>query len=180
MTEKHPTIPQIVRALVTLSDRQRDEMQALRDEYNEVIAKKDRTIAEYDRAAVTRDDRIEAQQQVIEDLLDTISTIRQRAERDIARCVDMDAQSMWNTVGAEKRLYDLVKKKLAAIHKARAERLNEGVWKEGELPDDICNCGHIRQRHTPRPGLDWTGHQCDDCPGDEERAWRHPFTLAVL
>jgi hypothetical protein len=44
-----------------------------------------------------------------------------------------------------------------------------------ELP---CRCGHPRNRHTPRPGDTWTGAQCDDCPGDEERSWRHPYTPA--
>lgn len=41
-----------------------------------------------------------------------------------------------------------------------------------------CRCGHPRNRHTPRPGDTWTGAQCDDCPGDEERSWRHPYTPA--
>lgn len=31
-----------------------------------------------------------------------------------------------------------------------------------------CRCGHDRARHDP--------DQCRDCPGDEERTWRHPYS----
>ena len=35
-----------------------------------------------------------------------------------------------------------------------------------------CRCGHDRARHDP--------DQCRDCPGDEERSWRHPYTAAAV
>jgi hypothetical protein len=33
-----------------------------------------------------------------------------------------------------------------------------------------CRCGHDRARHGP--------DQCRDCPGDEERSWKHPYTAS--
>ena len=39
----------------------------------------------------------------------------------------------------------------------------------------LCRCGHGRDRHAP--DVYGTG-TCADCPSDEERSWRHPFTPA--
>jgi hypothetical protein len=41
-------------------------------------------------------------------------------------------------------------------------------------PTDLCRCEHTRAQHQGPEGIG--GAQCLICPGDEERAWRHPFT----
>ncbi|MFE0039372.1 hypothetical protein [Streptomyces sp. NPDC059015] len=38
----------------------------------------------------------------------------------------------------------------------------------------LCRCGHGKHRHVDPPGTPI----CMDCPGDEERSWRHPYTPA--
>lgn len=43
---------------------------------------------------------------------------------------------------------------------------------------EMCTCGHPRSVHlgyaTPGAG------ECVLCPGDDKKAWDHPFKLAVL
>lgn len=42
--------------------------------------------------------------------------------------------------------------------------------------ESLCVCGHRNDQHQDETGLG--GAQCLVCPGDEERAWRHPHTPA--
>ncbi|GKQ35154.1 hypothetical protein [Streptomyces sp. A012304] len=44
---------------------------------------------------------------------------------------------------------------------------------EEQPAETLCRCGHGRDRHAP--DVYGTG-TCADCPGDEERSWRHPYT----
>ncbi|MFE3326822.1 hypothetical protein [Streptomyces sp. NPDC059176] len=39
----------------------------------------------------------------------------------------------------------------------------------------LCRCGHGKERHAPDV---YGAGTCGDCPGDDERSWRHPYTPA--
>lgn len=56
-----------------------------------------------------------------------------------------------------------------------AERPAVAEQPDTQTREALCRCGHGRDRHAP--DVYGTG-TCADCPGDEERSWRHPFTPA--
>jgi hypothetical protein len=53
---------------------------------------------------------------------------------------------------------------------AIARHAADTTSKEAAAP--LCRCGHHKKQHS---GIG-PGQQCDVCPGDDERSWRHPYT----
>jgi hypothetical protein len=53
---------------------------------------------------------------------------------------------------------------------AIARHAADTTSKEAAAP--LCRCGHHKKQHS---GIG-PGQQCEVCPGDDERSWRHPYT----
>ncbi|MFE4857284.1 hypothetical protein [Streptomyces sp. NPDC056670] len=68
---------------------------------------------------------------------------------------------------------DLVAQTVRAVDVRIAEQGAEAPYAVAAEP--LCWCGHVRQRHVDPPGTP----VCMDCPGDDERSWRHPYTPEV-
>jgi hypothetical protein len=179
MPDEMPTIPQIVRALITLNDRQSECLQSVRDEYNEVVRTEERRRKDAEeRLAVTQRQAhnasvtIEGLNAVIETLsgmLDTIHSAAGRDERDAVMMEPGDVFRMAKVNIGALRAGEIRKAKERAKRAPEGAEAQEPIEPENGPQEAVCvHCGHLEgQHHHTLPEEGYRGY-CAECGETEE------------
>jgi hypothetical protein len=167
---EHPTIPEIVQALVTLNDRHQDEIQKVRDEYCEAN-RKDRTDLKHATWVIDRrDSYIEVLKGVIEALCERIERTSNQLARDNRNCVYSEPLALFDLLGRE---YDPAKLIQRARDKWKADERRKIELAKKNAPEPCPT------QFSPGMGCAGTvGHSgdctpnADDIPSTQERLCR--------
>jgi len=126
----------------------------------------------YERQIARLEMRLEAEQALTESAVGKLREIAGRAQRAQRDSYFLEPSEVYLDTK-----FNLQAERESELRKAEERRKarEEGTESQESL-DDICNCGHPRRDHQGDEDLGRA--QCKVCPGDDERSWRHPFTLA--
>lgn len=156
MTEQHPTIPQIVRALTTIDDRRKDSIRALRAEHAAETKKLRDSIDTLDRALLYRDCLVDELETVIATLCSRIERTQNQLKHDNQQCVYSEPLELMNLLGRKSDPGPLINDARSRARRAKNEEL-ERQEKAASGPE-VCQyaCTHPERAHGPvgctRPG----------------------------
>lgn len=168
MSDELPSIPQIVRALTTLSDRHSDALKAQQVEHERELKTERERKDTLDNALLSRDCLVEELEKVISTLCTRIERTQEQLKRDNQQCVYSEPLELMNLLGRTTDPSALISKARESAREAKRKELERQEAEKAKpvFSDPLCRvCGHIEDRHTEELPEEGGENYCTDCSG---------------
>lgn len=171
MPEDQPTIPQIVRALNTLSDRHNDEVRDLKTRHEQEMKELKGRFETVDMALLSRDLVVDELERVIATLCSRIERTHEQLKRDNQQCVYSEPLELMNLLGRSHDPLNLTRQAREKARDAKRKELErqEAEQRKREAEDAVremiaagstqCMCGKWWKKDVPMS----PGHSQEEC-----------------
>lgn len=158
--DDNPTIPEIVRALITMDDRHTAALRKQADDHETLLKRKNQSIQTADRLIERRDAEVALLRETVQSLCNRIERTCFQLRQDRQRAVYSDPQEILHVLDEDTSPDSVIRKTREARAAARPSQ-EETV----DMEESCRICGHPEDRHTRSLPEEGSEEYCGLCFG---------------